>query len=170
MKRLIRKYKFLTLLIGVITIGLASCSEHLDEDPYTSLTEEEVYGDEENLRLLISGLYTQWRNTRQERSPRYFVLGSDEGKQGGQQVLENNVQAALDKYNGAMNPSNSTMAGEWEKRWPVVSAAANAIFYSPNEELKAQASFIRATINFDLVMLWGPIPIIDLEDMRESRQ
>lgn len=170
MKRLIYKYKFLILLIGVITLGLASCSEHLNEDPYTSLTEEEVYGNEENLRLLISGLYTQWRNTRQDRSPLYFVLGSDEGKQGGQQVLENNVQAALDKYNGAMNPSNSTLAGEWNKRWPVVSAAAKAVYYSPNAELKAQASFIRATINFDLAMLWGPIPIIDLEDMKESRQ
>ncbi|MDG3581085.1 RagB/SusD family nutrient uptake outer membrane protein [Galbibacter pacificus] len=164
------KYKFWVVFLCVAMLELVSCSEYLEEDPYTSLTEEEVYGNEENLKLLISGLYTQWRNTRQDRSALYMVLGSDEGKQGGQQVQENNTQAALDKYNGAMNPFNSTLAGEWNKRWPVISAAAKAVHYSPSDELKAEASFIRASINFELAMLWGPIPIIDLEDMKESRQ
>jgi tetratricopeptide (TPR) repeat protein len=166
-----RVFKFKTMLglIGLLTF--ASCSsDFLVEEPKTSLTEEEVYGNEENIQLLISGLYTQWRNTKQDRSALIFTLGSDEGKQGGQQVQENNVQAALDKYHGALNASNSTLAAEWNKRWPVVSAAAKAVFYAKSDELRAQACFIRASINFELAMLWGPIPIIDLENLHESRQ
>ena len=162
--------KLKLVILGIAVLGMHACSDFLEEEPKTSLTEEEVFGKPENLELLISGLYTQWRNTRQDRSALYFTLGTDEGKQGGQQVQENNTQAALDKYNGALNPSNSTLAGEWNKRWPVVSGAAKAVFYAEDDELKAEASFIRASINFDLVMLWGPIPIIDLENLKESRQ
>lgn len=159
---------FSTLLFWLLAVS--SCSDFLVEEPKTQLTEEEVYGDEENIRLLISGLYTQWRNTKQDRGGFMFTLGTDEAKQGGQQVHENNIQAALDKYDGALNASNSSLAEQWNKRWPVITAAAKAVKYSTSDELKAQASFIRATLNFELAMLWGPIPIIDQEDMKEARQ
>lgn len=155
-------------LVGLLS--LVSCAGFLDEEPQTKLTEEEIYSDEENISLLISGLYTQWRNTKQDRGGFIFTLGTDEGKQGGQQVHENSVQASLDKYDGALNPSNSTLSDQWNKRWPVISGAAKAIYYAGSDTLKAEAAFIRATLTFELAMLWGPIPIIDLEDMRESRQ
>jgi len=164
------KYRLLLVLLAITSFNMISCSGFLDEDPYTSLTEEEVFGDEEKLSLLISGLYTQWRGTRQDRSMLYLSLGTDEAKQGGQQVVENNVQAALDKYNGALNAPNSTVAGEWNKRWPIVSTAAKAVYYAPTDELRAEAAFIRAAVNFELAMYWGPIPILDLDDMKEGRQ
>ncbi|WP_200976409.1 RagB/SusD family nutrient uptake outer membrane protein [Echinicola sp. 20G] len=160
----------LAILFTITLFSLVSCNDFLVEEPKTQLTEEQVYGDEENIRLLISGLYLQWRNTKQDRGGFMFTLGTDEAKQGGQQVQENNVQAALDKYNGALNPANSSLAEQWSKRWPVVTAAAKAVFYAKSDELKAQAAFIRATLNFELAMLWGPIPIIDMENLKESRQ
>lgn len=169
MKRIISD-KLLAVVLCVTLLQLVACSKFLEEKPYTSLTEDQVYGSEENLKLLISGLYTQWRNTRQDRSALYLSMGTDEAKQGGQQMLEGSEQPALDKYDGGMNASNSIIASEWNKRWPVISAAAKAVFYSPSAELKAQASFIRAANNFELAMLWGPIPIIDLDNMKESRQ
>lgn len=165
-----RKYitNFMFSLMALLFIS--SCSDFLDEEPETQLTEDEVYSSEENIQLLISGLYTQWRNTKQDRGGFMFSLGTDEAKQGGQQVQENNVQAALDKYDGALNPSNSSLGEQWNKRWPVISAASKAVYYATSDELKAQATFIRATLTFELAMLWGPIPIIDLENMQESRQ
>lgn len=162
--------KILAIALCATLLQLVACSKFLDEKPATSLTEEQVYGSEENLKLLISGLYPQWRTTRQDRSALYLSMGTDEAKQGGQQMREGSEQPALDKYDGAMNPSNSIIAAEWNKRWPVVSAAAKAIHYSPSTDLKAQASFIRASICFELAMLWGPIPIIDLDNLKESRQ
>jgi starch-binding outer membrane protein, SusD/RagB family len=149
---------------------LVSCSDFLDEKPNTSLTEEEVFGDQDNLKLLVSGLYTQWRDTRKDRSMLYYTMGTDEGKQGGQQVRENNGQAGLDKYNGALNATNTAIAGEWNRRWPIVSAAAKAVFYAESNQLKAEASFVRAAVNFELAMYWGPIPIVDLNNLKEARQ
>lgn len=161
--------------INLFTIFLAgllllSCSDFLIEEPKTQLTEEDVFGNEDNIQLVISGLYTQWRNTKQDRGGFMFSLGTDEAKQGGQQVHENAVQAALDKYDGQLNAMNTSLGEQWNKRWPVITAAAKAVYYATSEELKAEASFIRASLNFELAMLWGPIPIIDLEDMREARQ
>ncbi len=160
----------LSLVLCAFLLQLSSCSKFLDEKPYTSLTEDQVYESEDNLKLLISGLYNQWRNTRRDRSALYMSMGTDEAKQGGQQMREGSEQPALDKYDGAMNPSNSIIASEWNKRWPVVSAAAKAVYYAPTADLKAQASFLRAAVNFELAMLWGPIPIIDVDNMKESRQ
>ncbi|MDB5119588.1 MAG: RagB/SusD family nutrient uptake outer membrane protein [Sphingobacteriales bacterium] len=167
MKSINLLYKII-IFIGIVVF--TSCTKFLDEKPKTALTEEEVYSKEENIKLLVSGLYTQWRNTKQDRGGFIFTLGTDEGKQGGQQVNENNVQAGLDKYNGALNPTNSSLAEQWNKRWPVITAAAKAVHYAKTNELKAQAAFIRATLTFELAMLWGPIPIIDADNMRESRQ
>jgi tetratricopeptide (TPR) repeat protein len=149
---------------------LTSCSDFLNIEPKAVLTEDEIFSDEKKISLLVSGLYTTWRNTKQDRGGFMFTLGTDEAKQGGQQVHENSVQAALDKYDGALNSTNSSLAEQWNKRWPVITAAAKAVKYSTSTDLKAQASFIRATMNFEIAMLWGPIPIIDIDDMREARQ
>src|SRR5688572_9913313 len=163
-----KKYLYSTLLCSMLAV--TSCSDFLTEESKTKLTEEQVFGDQENIKLLVSGLYTQWRNTRQDRNGLYLTLGTDEGKQGGQQVNENGTQAALDKYNGAFNAPNSTIGDLWAKRWPIVSEAAKAVHYATDNKLKARASFLRAAVNFELAMLWGDIPLIDLENLREARQ
>lgn len=151
-------------------LGVTSCSDFLEMQPKTALTEEQVFGDEKNIELLVSGLYTQWRNTKQDRGGFMFTLGTDEAQQGGQQVRENAVQAALDKYDGQLNSTNTSLSEQWNKRWPVVAAAAKAVKYAKSDELRAQASFIRATMTFELGMLWGPIPIIDIDNVREGRE
>lgn len=168
MKKL-RILKVALLMMGFL--GVVSCSsDFLEEKPTTSLTEEQVFGDQKNLKLLVSGLYTQWRDTRKDRAGLYYTMGTDEGKQGSHQVRENDVQAGLDKYNGAMNATNGAIAGEWNRRWPIVSAASKAVFYAKSDQLKAEASFLRAAVNFELAMYWGPIPIVDQTNTKEARQ
>lgn len=163
-----KKYIYSTLICSMLAV--TSCSDFLTEESKTKLNEEQVFGDQENIKLLVSGLYTQWRNTRQDRHGLYLSLGTDEAKQGGQQVNENGTQASLDKYNGAFNAPNSTIGEMWGKRWPIVSEAAKAIHYAKDNKLKARASFLRGVVNFELAMLWGEIPLIDLENLREARQ
>lgn len=165
-----KKSSLSKILFSLLTTILVSCSGFLDEQPRTSLSEDQVFSDQESLELLVSGLYTQWRDTRKDRSALYFIMGTDEAQQGGQQVQENNFQASLDKYNGALNPTNSVIAGEWNKRWPIVSAASKAVFFAQSEILRAEAAFLRAALNFELAMYWGPIPIVEQDNTLESRQ
>ena len=164
------KKLFLTNMALAGLLVATSCSDFLNEQPKTQLTEEQVFGDEKNIELLVSGLYTSWRNTKQDRGGFMFTLGTDEAQQGAEQVRENSVQAALDRYDGQLNASNTSLSEQWDKRWPVVLNAAKALKYATSDELRAQASFIRATMTFELGMLWGPIPLIDVENMRADRE
>lgn len=148
-----KKYIYSALICSMLMV--TSCTDFLTEESKTKLNEEEVFGDEENISLLMSGLYTQWRNTRQDRSGLYLSLGTDEAKQGGQQVNENGTQASLDKYNGAYNAPNSTIGDMWQKRWLIVSTVAKVAYYAKDSKVKARACFLRGVVNFELAMLWG---------------
>src|SRR3954470_3087348 len=99
------KLKHLTILTsaaGMLT--LASCSKFLDQQPKTALTQEQAFAKLDNIKPLISGLFTNWRNVRKDRGGFMFELGSDEAQQGAFQVLSDPDQAALDKYDGFMAP------------------------------------------------------------------
>jgi len=164
------KKLFVTNMALAGLLVATSCSDFLNEQPKSQLTEEQVFGDEKKLELLVSGLYTNWRNTKQDRGGFMFTLGTDEAQQGAEQVRESSVQAALDKYDGQLNAVNTSLSDQWDKRWPVVVNAAKAVKYATTDEIRAEASFIRATLTFELGMLWGPIPIIDVDNMRTGRE
>jgi hypothetical protein len=154
-----------------LTLALTqvSCKKFLDQQPKTALTQEQAFAKLDNIKPLISGLFTNWRNVRKDRGGFMFELGSDEAQQGAFQVLSDPDQAALDKYDGFMAPRNNALTGQWQSRWPIVVAAAQAVFALQNNkedeatrtELLGEASFIRAGVNFELTQYWGKIPISD---------
>src|SRR6266404_7282274 len=90
-----------------VTLTQVSCKKFLDQKPKTALTQEQAFAKLENIKPLISGLYTNWRNVRKDRGGFMFELGSDEAQQGAYQVLTDPDQAALDKYDGYMVPRNN---------------------------------------------------------------
>jgi starch-binding outer membrane protein, SusD/RagB family len=175
MKRYNLNGKGIMGLLLALIIGLASCSDFLTQDPKTALTQEEVYGNLDNLEPMLMGLYTKWRDTRKDRGGFMFTLGTDEGKQGAYQVRTEEDQAGLDKYNGFLSPSNSALTQQWDARWLVVSAAAQAVYALESNKqdparkqlLMGEACFIRAALNFELVQYWGEIPVIDLDKVNE---
>src|SRR5258708_4129052 len=162
--------KNIIIYIGLTaTITQISCKKFLDQKPKTALTQEQAFAKLDNIKPLITGLYTNWRNVRKDRGGFMFVLGSDEAQQGAYQVSTDPDQAALDRYDGFMVPRNNALTGQWQARWPIVVSAAQAIFALQNNkedeatrtELLGEASFIRAGVDFELTQYWGKIPISD---------
>lgn len=162
-------------LLALVLLVSASCSDFLEEDPQTALTQEEVFGELDNIEPLIIGLYTSWRNTKKDRGGFMFSLGTDESQQGAYQVRTEAGQAGLDRYNSFLAPSNTALTQQWDSRWPVISAAATAVYsLQANQQdpprrnrLMGEASFIRAALNFEIAQYWGAIPVIDLEKLSE---
>ncbi|MFN7491964.1 MAG: RagB/SusD family nutrient uptake outer membrane protein [Cyclobacteriaceae bacterium] len=158
-----------------LVLVFSSCSDFLVEEPQTALTQEQVFRELNSIEPLIVGLYTSWRNTKKDRGGFMFTLGTDEAQQGAYQVRTDAVQAGLDRYNGFLAPSNTSLAQQWDSRWPIISAASTAISSlkknqqdpARRNQLLAEASFIRAGLNFELTQFWGPIPVIDLERLSE---
>ncbi len=169
----LRNIIIFTTLAGTLT--QVSCKKFLTQEPKTALTQEQAFSKLDNIKPLISGLYTSWRDGHKDRYGFMFDLGSDESQQGAYQVLTVPDQAGLDKYDGYLVPANNALAGQWAARWPIVTQAAQAVFALQNNhedeatrtELLGEASFIRATVCFELTQYWGKIPISDLARLAE---
>lgn len=146
----------------------ASCSDFLEQESKTALTEEAVFSKIENIEPLIVGLYNSLIEVKKGRGSLMFNFGIDETKGGERQLWENPQFLYMDSYKGLM-ASNERLAEQWSSRWPVVTAAAKAIYaLSLTEEepdrakrLLGEASFIRGIFTYELAMLWGEVPIID---------
>ncbi|HEY9046849.1 MAG TPA: RagB/SusD family nutrient uptake outer membrane protein [Ohtaekwangia sp.] len=165
----------LVKLMALVLLVSSSCSDFLNEDPQTALTQEEVYAELDNIEPLILGLYTSWRNTKKDRGGFIFSLGSDESQQGAYQVNTESGQAGLDRYDGFLAPSNTALGGQWDSRWLVIGPAAQAIYslranqQDPvrKNQLIGEAAFIRASLTFEMAMYWGEVPVIDLDKVSE---
>ncbi|MBT1690561.1 RagB/SusD family nutrient uptake outer membrane protein [Dawidia soli] len=151
-------------------VMLASCSDFLTEKPKVQLVEEDLFSDDKKIVFAVDGLLTQWRNTRQDRGALILELGTDEAQQGGQQVRENSTQAALDRYDAALDAPNSTIADLWNKRWSIIATAAKIYTYASTNELKAYGAFLRGTLTYECAMFWGEVPLISVENNRLGRQ
>ncbi len=172
--------KFKIIILIMLGALVVSCSDFLEENPQTSLTEEQTFAKLENIEPLLLGAYTNWRNLQKDRNGLAFQLGTDESKQGTFQVNNDPNQAGLDYYNGFLSEENTAVTALWNGRWPIVNTAAQAIFaLSSNTEedsdrrsrLLGQASFLRAALSFTLAQYWGEIPIIDKSlDLGYGRQ
>lgn len=168
--------KVKTLTAMAFLVLFASCSDFLEQDPKTALTEEQTYSKLDNIEPLILGMFTSWRNIQKDRGGLMFQLGSDETQQGTVQVQSNPGQAGLDFYNGFLSQENTALAEQWDSRWPAVHNAAQAIFSLNNNKeadadrrniLLGEASFIRASLMFELAQYWGEIPILDQARIKE---
>lgn len=153
-----------------LMILFSSCSDFLEQDPQTALSEQQVYAKMDNIEPALLGSFTSWRNLQKDRPGLYFNLGTDEAQQGTYQIITDANQAGLDLYNGFLSQENNALGGQWNGRWPIVNIAALSIFYlSSNTEpdaarrdlLLGEASFLRAAVMFELGTYWGAVPIND---------
>src|SRR5690606_26626843 len=143
-------------LMAFVLLISSSCSDFLQEEPQTALTQEEVFAELDNIEPLIIGLYTKWRDTKKDRGGFMFSLGTDESQQGAYQVRTEAGRAGLDRYDGVLAPSIAALTQQWDGRWPVISAAATSIYslkanqQDPDRKnmLLGEASFIRAALVF----------------------
>ncbi|MDV6169777.1 RagB/SusD family nutrient uptake outer membrane protein [Flavobacterium sp. DG1-102-2] len=169
------KAKIITAFMALAILS-SSCSDFLDEDPQSSLTAEQAYGSLGKIEPVLLGALTKWRNMQKDRAGLYTSLGTDEAQQGAFQVIGDANQAGLDLYNGFLSQENQPIGQLWNDRWPVIEVAAQSIkaLATNTEEdsakrdlLLGEASFLRATLMFELTQYWGEVPINDKERTAE---
>jgi len=162
------KTKIIIAIACLVFFG--SCSDFLEEDPKTALTEEQAFATMDKLEPTLIGAFTTWRNIQKDRSGLRFMLGTDETQQGAFQVLTDADQAELDKYNNYRGQENAALTSLWNDRWGPINIAAlaiNALGINTEPDaarkdiLLGEASFLRAALMFELARYWGEVPVID---------
>ncbi|MDR2283413.1 MAG: RagB/SusD family nutrient uptake outer membrane protein, partial [Sphingobacterium sp.] len=150
-----------SMYIAIIISLLQSC-QRLDLKPDSSISNESYWSNEADAESALNGLYLRMRNSFTVHNWMYWFecrTGNISGglQAGGIQSFINNELTAN------LNDAN------WQPFYTVISMA-NAIIDNVDritftqetrkKQIKAQAYFVRAWCYYNLVRLWGEVPIV----------
>ena len=152
-----------TLLLLAITF---SCEDFLEKDNYNTLNENLFYKTDDDAEKAITGAYVPFRWQGQYRTRLYWLnsICSDLSHPGG--VNDNREYDEFEDYN--IKSDNIALYQMWVDAWPSIMRANSVLAKIPNTEMDesqknrilGEARFIRGLVYFNLVRIFGKVPII----------
>ena len=146
--------------LAAVLLGLTSCGEEfLDREPIDQITVDNFYRTASDLELGILSVYAGLQHQQ------YFGEGwridetpSDDSRQ--------NFGSAVDNF--SVNAGSGEVYSYWQGRYRVVTLANVIIDKAPGAEVSqdiidrtvAEARFLRAVAYYDLVRIFGDVPLI----------
>ena len=162
---------FFLIIIVVMGFTFNSCEDFLDTKPYSNgIALEEgdsiVYATASEVEAALAGVYGDFRNEYWELD--HFVNGdaqSDDAYAG----ADNPANFQIDDYQ--IDATNSNVSRDWAYLYSTIgktNLVIDNVGLVPDPELTAdrkneilgEASFIRAYHYFQLVQLWGDVPLV----------
>lgn len=177
------KYIYILLLI-LGTSFIISCEDFLEEEPKSFLTPETLFVDKQGAEIALMGLYKMLGDDKDHYSGLGLYsanfLTLDHGTSlTSSKTYSKDTDKGLDSYN--VTPEDKYFKEIWEfsfagiQRACVVIDRVNSMTDEQlpevtKKQVVGEAKFIRALLNFNLVRLYGGIPVIDKEllDMSEE--
>jgi len=159
------------IIIGLVASALlfSACNKFLDVDAESKIPGKEIFQNKQNLNSYILELYKNWRDNHKDRVSMY--LGTDESNLGGIQWRDDNSRRGMDTYAEGLNSTNGNVKGVYQGRFQIAQRAAEGIaVLAPNESTNdaefnirlAELALLRAVNTFDLVQMFGPVPLADV--------
>jgi hypothetical protein len=164
---------FIYSAILLATVVFQSCEKFLDLEPVSqgiavdnSNTDSSLYNSASEAEAALAGVYSDFRNEYYELD--YFVNGdaqADDAYAG----ADNPANFQIDDY--AIDATNLNVSRDWAYLYSTI-GKANTVIDNVNSvtdpeltderklEIIAEASFIRAFMYFQLVQLWGDVPLV----------
>lgn len=151
----------ISLAIG-LTFFTSSCEDQLIVDQQGATSVESFYKTDEDANQAIAAVYFQWRSQAYND---FFLKNclSDDINSGGGSRGDNAILEQLNEYK--FSPSNSTASGYFSGMYTLI-YRANLVINNFTEESAAkkkaiaEAKIARAWAYFNLVTLWGPVPLV----------
>lgn len=164
------------MVVGLTALTIVSCEDFLDKKPVSSAIAVEntgadslLYKTADEVEGALNGVYGDFKNE-------YFMLD----------MFLNGDAQSDNAYAGADNPdifqlddhdiiaTNANVSRDWGYLYSMVGKANRvinnvglvpdpALSEGRKQEIKGEASFIRAYANFDLVRLYGDVPLVTKE-------
>lgn len=177
MKHKIIHTLWMTGLLLVGTSIISSCDTDLDLNNPSFQTPETYFQNNAELRDATNAIYSQLGSGQLFAREWFFLqdLRADEVNAGGSQLEAPRRQIFL----GAVSPDNNITNDVWNGLYNTINRANIVIQNAVNVEdepdlrdrLVGEAKFLRAWAYYELVTLWGPVPIYtDLIDTPEQFQ
>lgn len=153
------KYGTISLL-GMLLV--TACSDFLDTEQRGVTTQDAFYSTDEEVMEALYAVYDKMQSSDLETF-QFKNLLSDDAMGGGGGRGDNSQGEELDEFR--FGTSNSIMRSVFTKYYRIVYTANLLIDkVKPDNELKktaiAEAKTFRAYAYFELVTLWGPVPLV----------
>ena len=164
MKNLYNIYKYLSLIILVLTLG--SCQEEFtNRPPQDAISLDAYYSTNDQVASATNGMYSR---TWFQFNNKFFYAISEVGS-GNMYTNSSDVNAVR---TFSLTGSDPELVNGWSSLWANVAQANAIINFLPSrvgssvsnsvvDNTVGEAYFMRATAYFYLVRLWGPVPIIE---------
>lgn len=151
--------------IILFTLTLSSCSDFLEEELEGTYSNENFYKTEEHALLAITGVYNIASFTSTNNA--LWVFGdvvSDDAVKGGGAGDQSDIQF-LDEFNYSRN--NGYLEKIWKHYYEGITRANYLLYYAGGIQMDAnrkagiiaEAKFLRAYFYFQLVNIFGEIPL-----------
>lgn len=168
-------------IVVVVTLWLTSCSKFIDREPISYPTEENFFQEVKDFEGAIIAIYDELQASDQysSRFLRLMEIRADNvedqnsGAAGG-------VNYEIEAFNDT--PSNVNFSQSWLSLYQIV-FRANLVLQNIDKismteiqrnNIVGQASFLRALAYFNLVRLWGEVPLITktqtVEEARKNKR
>lgn len=160
------KTKYYSLLLSALfTLGTTSCEYKLDIPQKGVLDYSSYYRTDEQAQTAADALYIQLKGTYYNYTMLKSALSDDVWAGGGGR----NDNAELEGCNEfSFGSDQGFIRGVWESYYSMV-YKSNVILghITPDSDIKkkvcAEAKFFRAFAYFDLISMWGEVPLVDHE-------
>lgn len=168
--------KYLKICLAASLLGLGSCNDELvNMTPESELTTAAFFKTSTDMDLSMIGVYS----SLQARKPNDYLL-LELPTDNLYRSLYTSEAGANELDNLGITPENQLLANFWERTYAGI-VRANTILakietptdYKPGQkdQLIGEARFMRALLYFDLVRLFGGVPLVlDLVTVDEARQ
>lgn len=156
-----KTYLYLVLFLGLLT----SCKNFLEVEPRASISDDGTIIDKASAETAIRGIYNASRS--------YYSVGFQSiAYLSGDNVQWTGSQSQVQEFiNHHVSPENATISSVWNGIYVSVNRANHAIAKLPavadplltseqKNQLLGEAYFLRALNYFDLLRVWGGVPLI----------
>lgn len=155
---------FIITTIAFISILTVSCSKSfIDLPPISSVSVDVIYKTDKDFQDALTATY----NTLQQQYQNFYIFGDIRGDDSWQAIYKNNSWSFSDAF--VTSSSDPLMHTTWQNYYQAIFRintilgkikAADVSVVKNKDRYIAEAKFLRALSYFDLVRIFGPVPMI----------
>jgi len=167
--------RFIKIITCFLVLGfvLVSCDDFLDQQPITEYNNEQLFATEEGAETVLNGLYARMAGPGYYGSSWHGMVNPHSGR------MFSNQSVTADATGLNCSTSNRWLEDLWPAMYSTIEQANIVIYNMENSNLAnkdvvlGQAYLIRGIVYFDLVRLFGGVPIknspTSLENMNRPK-
>jgi len=156
---------FLAIVIMIAIIGTSCNKDYLDVKPTSSITAGNFYQSQQDIQQAVTGVYSSLRDWPVD----IYLFLSEVRSNNFYAVFADAQRDYFDINNFQENAQDATLHDTWQSLYSMINRANgvlanidNVTFDNPSlkTQYNAETRFLRAYAYFQLVRLWGRVPLV----------